>query len=82
MSVNGNTHDHDSGDDAAAYVLGALEPREAAEYLRHLTLCTRCREELAALAPVADALASAVPHVPAPPDLRRRVMRAVEDQQR
>ena len=81
MSVNGNTHDHNSGDDAAAYVLGALEPREAAEYLRHLTLCTRCREELAALAPVADALASAVPHVPAPPDLRRRVMRAVEDQQ-
>ena len=40
MSVNGNTHDHDRGDDAAAYVLGALGPREAAEYLRHLTVCT------------------------------------------
>lgn len=79
MSVNGNTHDHDRGDDAAAYALGALEPREAAEYLRHLTICTRCREELAALAPVADALASTVPQVPVPPDLRRRVMHAVED---
>ena len=80
MSANGNTHDHDRGDDAAAYVLGALEPREAAEYLRHLTVCTRCREELAALAPVADALASAVPQVPVPQDLRRRVMRAVQEQ--
>jgi anti-sigma-K factor RskA len=80
MSANGNTHDHDGADDAAAYVLGALEPREATEYLRHLTVCTRCREELAALEPVADALASAVPQVPAPPDLRRRVMRAVADQ--
>jgi anti-sigma factor ChrR (cupin superfamily) len=64
MSVNGNTHDHDRGDDAAAYALGALEPREAADYLRHLTICTRCREELAALAPVADGLASTVPQVP------------------
>ena len=81
MSTNGNTHDHDRADDAAAYALGALGPREAAEYLRHLTVCTRCREELAAFAPVADALASAVPHVPATPDLRRRVMRAVAEQQ-
>jgi anti-sigma-K factor RskA len=80
MSVNGNTHDHDRGDDAAAYVLGALEPREAAEYLQHLTRCVRCREELAGLAPVADALASAVPQVPVPPELGRRVMRAVRDQ--
>src|SRR5689334_367079 len=79
MSVNGNTHDHDRGDDAAAYVLGALEPREAAEYLRHLTVCTRCREELAALTPVAHALASAVPQLAAPPELRRRVMRAVKE---
>jgi anti-sigma-K factor RskA len=79
MSVNGNTHDHDRGDDAAAYVLGALEPREAAEYLRHLTVCTSCREELAALTPVADALASAVRQMPAPPDLKRRVLRSVSD---
>jgi len=80
MSANGDTHDHDHGDDAAAYVLGALGPREAAEYLRHVTVCPRCREELAALAPVADALASAVPQVPVPPDLRRRVTRAAEEQ--
>jgi len=79
MSVNGNTHDHDRGDDAAAYVLGALEPREAAEYLRHLTICTRCREELAALTPVADALASAVPQLAAPIELRHRVLRAVKE---
>ena len=78
MSANGNTHDHDRGDDAAAYVLGALEPREAGEYRRHLEICTRCREELAALAPVADALARAVPQLPAPPELRRRVTRAVK----
>ncbi len=79
MSVNGNTHDHDRGDDAAAYVLGALEPREAAEYVRHLTVCTRCREELAALTPVADALASAVPQLAAPTELRRRVIRAAKE---
>ena len=82
MSANGNTHEHDRGDDAAAYVLGALSPREAAEYRQHLAVCTRCREELAALAPVADALATAVPQVPAPPDLRRRVMRAARERPR
>lgn len=79
MSANGNTHDHDRGDDAAAYALGALSPSEAAEYRQHLAVCTRCREEFAALAPVADALASAVPQVPAPLDLKRRVMRAARE---
>lgn len=78
MSANGNAHDYDR-DDAAAYVLGALSPREADDYRRHLAMCARCREEFAALAPVADALASAVPQLPVPPDLRRRVMRAVAE---
>jgi anti-sigma-K factor RskA len=78
MSVNGNAHDYDS-DDAAAYVLGALSPREADDYRQHLAICARCHEEFAALAPVADALASAVPQLPVPADLRRRVMRGVAE---
>jgi anti-sigma-K factor RskA len=80
MSVNGNAHDYDRCDDAAAYVLGALSQREADDYRRHLAVCARCREEFASLAPVADALASAVPQLPVPAELRRRVMRVATRQ--
>lgn len=80
VSANGDTHDHNRGDDAAAYVLGALTPSEAADYRQHLAVCTRCREEFEALAPVANALASAVPQIPVPPDLKRRVLRAAQEQ--
>ncbi len=71
------TGDHDRGEDAAAYVLGALEPAEAEAFRRHLESCDACREEVAALQQGANALPMAAPQYPASPRLRRRIMRAV-----
>jgi anti-sigma-K factor RskA len=68
---------HDSCGDAAAYVLGALEPHEAEEFRRHLATCVVCRDEVTAFQQVTDALPMAAPYQPAPKGLRRRVLRAV-----
>lgn len=68
---------HDCGGDAAAYVLGALDPSEAEEFRRHLDICAICRDEVAAFAPVVDALPMGTPQHPLPRKLRRRVMRDV-----
>jgi len=65
-------------EDCAAYVLGALSEQEAAELLVHTQQCGQCREQVARLAAVAEALGRAVPPVLAPPELRRRVMDVVE----
>src|SRR5262249_44422688 len=70
---------HDCGTDAAAYVLGALEPEEAAAFSRHLATCVVCRDEVAAFQHTANALAMAPPQHPAPRGLKRRVMRAVRE---
>jgi anti-sigma-K factor RskA len=67
----------DCGRDAAPYLLGALEPDETRAFRRHLERCAVCRDEVAALAPVLDALPAASPPRPARPALRRRVLRAV-----
>jgi anti-sigma-K factor RskA len=76
------TEGRDCRHDAAAYVLGALEPMESRDYKRHLEDCAICRDEVAALAPVLDALPlSGGPH-PVPPALRRRVLRAVRAEPR
>jgi len=66
--------------DAAAYVLGALEPDELAPFQRHLASCAICRDEVAALQVVADMLPSAVSQAPAPRGLRRRVLTTVYDE--
>jgi anti-sigma-K factor RskA len=68
---------NDCGGDAAAYVLGALEPDEAEEFRRHLASCIVCRDEVTALQQVADALPMAAPYQPPPKGLRRQVLRAV-----
>lgn len=73
---------HDRAADAAAYAVGALAGEEAQAYRRHLDRCAQCREELAAFQRVADALPTVVPQYPAPPGLRRRVMRAVRSDSR
>lgn len=62
--------------DAAPFLLGALEPEEAAAYVRHLEGCALCRDEVAALEPVLDVLPSAAPAHRAPRAVRRRVLRA------
>jgi anti-sigma-K factor RskA len=67
------------GESAAPYVLGALTERENGAFRRHLDSCAVCREEVAALNVVADALPAAAPQVSAPPELKRRVMASVHE---
>ena len=73
---------HDCGRDLAAYVLGALEPAEAADFRRHLDSCAVCRDEVAAFMQVVDALPMAAPQQRAPRELRRRIMRDVRAEPR
>ncbi len=81
MSDETRTPDHDQcSGDAAAYALGALEPREAEEFQRHIETCVVCREELAAFRQVTDALPMAAPQHPVPAALRRRVLDQVRSE--
>jgi anti-sigma-K factor RskA len=74
-------HDTEScSADVAAYALGALDPAEAAAFRRHLESCAICPVELRAFQQVVDDLAIAVPSVDAPPELKRRVMSAIEQE--
>jgi anti-sigma-K factor RskA len=73
---------HDCGGDAAAYVLGALEPDEAARFRAHMEGCVVCRDEVTTFQQVADALPLAAPHHDVPRALRRRVLRQVHEEAR
>jgi len=66
--------------DAAAYLLGALEPSEAERFRCHLEDCVVCRDELTALRPIVDVLPLSVPQHRAPRAFRRRVMRRVRSE--
>lgn len=61
-------------DDVAAYMLGALEPDEAAELERHLERCDLCREQMRWLSPAVRALPEGVARIGPPPQLRQRVL--------
>jgi anti-sigma-K factor RskA len=63
--------------DAAAYVLGALEPQELEAFRAHLEQCTICRDEVEQFTVVVGALPTAVPQYRASRGLRRRLMREV-----
>jgi anti-sigma-K factor RskA len=83
MTVGGSmSHTGDCGGDAAAYVLGALDPAEARAFRQHMESCVVCRDEVAAFQQVTDALPMAAPQYPASRALRRRVMRAVREEPR
>ncbi|MBV9466579.1 MAG: anti-sigma factor [Solirubrobacterales bacterium] len=83
MTVGGSVSEtRECGGDAAAYVLGALDPGEAEQFRRHLDSCAICRDEVASLRPVVDVLAIAVPQEHVPSGLRRRVMRDVRAEAR
>jgi len=73
---------HDCGGDAAAYLLGALEPAEADAFRTHLQECAVCRDEVEALEGVVQALPMAAPAQIPPRRLRRRLMRAIREQPR
>lgn len=77
MSENG--HERRS-DEIAAFLLGALEPGEAAELERHLAGCEECRTELEWLRPAAQLLPESVERVEAPPQLRGRLMEQVRSE--
>jgi len=62
------------GEDAAAYVLGALEPAEADAFRRHVARCDACREEVAAYEQITRTLPGASTRHQVPGDLRRRVL--------
>jgi len=62
--------------DAAPYLLGALDPEEARAFVDHLEGCAICRDDVAALAPVLEALPTSAPAQRVPRALRRRVLRA------
>jgi hypothetical protein len=73
------TRDHDRlAEDAAAYVLGALEPAERAEFEAHLADCADCRAEVARLSPTVAAMAEAVEPAAPPASLKRSLMAEVE----
>ncbi len=65
---------HEFGGDAAAYVLGALEPERVSAFRNHLDDCAECGADVAAFQRVVDALPMAATRFPVPTDLRRRVL--------
>src|SRR5205809_274272 len=77
MSENGHEHRRD---ELAAYLLGALEPGEAAELERHLAGCEVCRTELEWLRPAVQILPESVQRVEPPPQLRGRLMEQVRSE--
>jgi anti-sigma-K factor RskA len=61
-------------EDVAGYMLGALEPEEAAALERHAEDCERCRAEIRWLAPALDALPESVVRQAPPRQLRARLL--------
>jgi anti-sigma-K factor RskA len=64
-------------DELAAYLLGALEPGEAAALERHLGGCEKCRTELEWLRPAVQLLPESVERVEPPHELRASLMEQV-----
>ena len=81
MSPSNSPDSHDCGGDAAAYVLGALDPVEVSAFEKHLAECAVCRDEIESLRGVVQSLPMAAPQYPAPRRLRRRIMSAVREEQ-
>jgi anti-sigma-K factor RskA len=67
-------------DEAAAWVLGALDNTEAAEFVRRMEASPAVRKEVADLQEAADALPFSVVPVGPPPELRDRIMAVVESE--
>jgi anti-sigma factor RsiW len=77
MSTSMGDHDRWS-DSLASWLLGALPKDEARAFAAHLEACPICREDAASLRVAADALPASAPPLPAPPDLKGRIMAVVE----
>lgn len=79
--MNGSDHTHWS-EDLAAYMLGALEPGEAAEFERHLEGCERCRAEVRWFEPAVQTLPESVERQEPPRGLRESLMAEVRAEAR
>ena len=64
-------------EDLAAYMLGALEPGEAAGLERHLEGCERCQNDLRWFEPAVRSLPESVERQEPPPQLRAALMAEV-----
>jgi anti-sigma-K factor RskA len=64
-------------EEVGAYMLGALEPEEAAEFERHVEGCERCRSEVRWLTAAVEVLPEAVERHEPPPQLRERLLAEV-----
>jgi anti-sigma-K factor RskA len=64
-------------DTVAAYLLGALSDGERAQFEAHLVTCTACRDDVATLGYVVDALPAIAPPARPPVELRTRLMETV-----
>jgi anti-sigma-K factor RskA len=71
----------DCGADAAAYVLGALEPEEAELFRSHLDRCAVCRDEVESFGGVVRALPLAAHQYEPPRGLKRRVLHEARREQ-
>jgi anti-sigma-K factor RskA len=67
-------------DEAAAWVLGALDTTEAAEFVRRMEASPEVHKEVAELQEAADALPYSVAPAGPPPELRDRIMAVVESE--
>jgi anti-sigma-K factor RskA len=63
----------------AAHALHALDAEDERRLRHHLAECQRCRDELRDFEAVAGALAYAAPQLPAPDELRGRVLDALPE---
>jgi len=72
-----NEHERWS-EEVAAYMLGALDPGDAAEFERHAEGCERCRSEMRWLSTAVEVLPEAVERHEPPPALRQRLMAEVD----
>ena len=68
---------HRCGEDAAAYVLGALEPDEVQAFRAHLADCAACQKEVLEFEQITGALPESTARYQVPKDLRRRVLSEV-----
>jgi anti-sigma factor RsiW len=69
---------HELHHDAAGWVLGALDPGDAAAFEAHLQDCSECQVSVAEFEATARALKSAAPAVEPPPDLETKTLAAVQ----
>jgi anti-sigma-K factor RskA len=70
---------HDCGNDAAAYVLGALDSHELTSFTRHLSGCSVCQAEVESFQQLVNVLPESVPQYAVSKTLRHQVIADVRE---